>query len=680
MSLRSRLADAIGGRARKVAVQEQSNRLHISALCSAYENLFAQVRPVVNGLKSVIPYAITESGRPLGANRADAIAALMSPNEEMGFLDFMDIVFVQWLTLSEVNIHVHRDARGKIYGYSILPASCRVPASVWGGETDKFAYVNSHNMVETLYPDEVMTLRFSRSPLDIDKGVSPADAVFVWSQIDDLMAQYQKAFLENGAVPAHITIIRASSREKFEKKKADLERGLGGARNKNKTVFIYRQQLDDGQERDEMEIKTIQGSNASLAIKELVSVVDDRLNKAYGVSNFILGNDSSAKYDNAELSELRFTTKVVYPMLTDFWNKFQHELDRITGGLGYAITFDMTIPELTDRAKVKAETKKVQVDSLTQLISNGATAMGAISALELGTDWLPVANALVSAAEESRAAANAAQLYDPFYFDSHKHGRHHTHDALKITDANYTPTFNANEQLEKKIYDALMELAEEIASNNDIDVDIAKTQILEALTAEGNRGAKAGARRIAALLAGGAVEKKEILQTLKDNGFQVSAGFTNRLTKRVDRLVESFETHTKAIVAKTLTQFEGEGKSASEISRELRAVLPKYRAETIARNETRHAFQNARLETDEAIANKYGFRVKLIWNAEIDDRTCEVCEAMNGQETYLGTAFTDSATTKDGTTVGWEQTSWNDYGREPNAHVNCRCTFDEVFE
>ena len=684
MSLKNKLLDAIAGRMKNIAYQESSNRIHVSALCSAYENLFAQVRPVVNKLKEVVPYAVNESGVVLNLRKAPELEALMvTPNEKMSYLDFMDTVFVSWLTLSEVNIHVHKDKRGNVFGYSVLPAGCRIPAGIWGGETDKFEFISSTGEITTLYPDDVITLRFSRSPLNVDQGISPASSAFVWSQIDDLMAQYQKAFLENGAVPAHITIIRARSREDYEKKRHSLERGLSGARNKNKTVYIWRQQLDDGSTGDEMEVKTIQGSNSSLAIKELVSVVDDRLNKVYGVSNFILGNDSSAKYDNAEQTMLRFVKDVIYPMLVDFWDKFQHELNRVTGGLGYAITFDMEIPELTDRAKVKAETKNIQVDAVLKLINGGAQASEVLTALDLGKEWLPAANSMVKTAEAAREAAVAMSAYEPLYFDSKKNDQH-DHKCLDhdhSDDALYQPVFGANEQLEKKIYSALMDMAEEIAANNpDLSVDDVKAQITSIMVQQGNKGANAGAKRIAALLSGKDPIKAEIVKMIKDNGFQVSATFESRIANRVDRLVRNFEGYTKQVVASTLVRAEEEALSASEIKKALSEVMPRGRAATIARSETRYAFQTARLDTDQAIADKYGFRVKLVWNTEMDDRTCDVCAAMNGTETYLGKAFSDTAMTKDGTIVGWEQSSWNDYGREPNAHVNCRCTFDEVFE
>lgn len=677
MGLRERLADAIAGRKSDVVRQERLNRIHVNPICSAYENLFAQVRPVVNRLKMVTPYGVSDRGTEKTLASTKELAVLIGrPNENMSYLDFMDTVFVSWLTLPEVNIHVHRNKRGRVIGYTLLPSGCRVPRGVYGNETDLFRIVNADGEYETLTPDEVMTIRFSRSPLNVDKGVSPADAVFIWSQIDDLMAQYQKAHLENGAVPAHITIVRASTREGFEAKKRELERGLSGARNKNKTAFIWRQQLDDGSTGDEMEVKTIQGPNSTLALKEIISTIDDRLNKAYGVSNFIMGDDSSAKYDNAELSKLRFAEDVIYPMLTDFWNKFQFELDRITGGLGYAITFDLKLPELTDRSKVRAETKKTQVESLKTLIEAGSGAAAAVEALGLSDEWLQVATGMVASLTSAQNAPEGLTTGD-----IHVHTCTHDHKtAQKTTDDLYTPVFEANEQLEKKIYDALMDLAKQIADQNaNISLDEAKKFVIEALTEEGNAGALEGAKHIEALLQGGQAEKAELQKQIADNGFQVSEDFERRIQERVDTLVENFEGHTRNIVEKTFAEATEAGKSASQIKTELAAVLPRYRAETIARNEVRHAFQTARLETDEAIAKKYGFRVKLVWSTHFDDRTCEVCEAMDGTETILGEAFADSVTTKDGTVVAWEQSSWNDYGREPNAHVNCRCTFNEEF-
>ena len=94
--------------------------------------------------------------------------------------------------------------------------------------------------LEVLFEEDVMRLRFSRSPRDLQRGVSPASSVRAWAQVDDLVAQYQRAYFENGAVPATITFIRASSEAKYNATRHELERETRGARNKNKTVYVWR--------------------------------------------------------------------------------------------------------------------------------------------------------------------------------------------------------------------------------------------------------------------------------------------------------------------------------------------------------------------------------------------------------------------------------------------------------
>ena len=106
--------------------------------------------------------------------------------------------------------------------------------------------------------------------------------------------------------------------------------------------------------------------------------------------------------------------------------------------------------------------------------------------------------------------------------------------------------------------------------------------------------------------------------------------------------------------------------------------MPLHRAELIARNETLYAIRSGRLEQDEQLAEKYGLNVKLVWRTSHDSKVCPVCAAMDGKEVTLGKAFPDTVTTADGETMSWEQDSWNDSGRIPSAHVNCRCYVDEV--
>ena len=120
-----------------------------------------------------------------------------------------------------------------------------------------------------------------------------------------------------------------------------------------------------------------------------------------------------------------------------------------------------------------------------------------------------------------------------------------------------------------------------------------------------------------------------------------------------------------------------ENLTKNEIKQRLAEVMPTERAELIARNETLYAIRSGRLERDEEIASKYGLNVRLVWKTSGDADVCPVCAAMEGSTTDLGKAFDNVVKTDDGEVVSWTHDTWNDGGRIPDAHPNCRCYFDE---
>lgn len=670
----SRLRDALKRRKSRDFAQELSNQFFLSPICSDYENLFAQVRPLVDEMKVVMPYGVGKNGARLSENRTPELAWLKNPNDEMGWAEFADLMFVTWLTEDELDIHVWKDGRDNVIAYTVIPPECRIYLGYGRWEWQ----VLTTEGIEVLDEDQVMRLRFSRSPRNIQKGVSPASAVRVWAQIDDLIAQYQRAYFENGAIPATITFITASTYEKYDKTRKELENKLKGARNRNKTVYAWRQfDNDTGQSVDQVEVKTIQGNNSTLAIKEIVDIVNDRLNKAIGVSNFILGDDSSAKYDNAELSDHQFTKRRVYPALISFWNQFQHELDRITGGLGYGISFDLEIPELTEREKAKAEIGRIRGEALVNLISAGASGSAAVQALGLPDDWQAAADGiynkglagelLAPVAIDYEAPAPAKSTVDEASIDPKEfkadviHGHnctcHHSLDAL--------PEMTKEE---KKLYNLLVELASSLVENpdNEIDMDKVVDEMIDILLEDAENGEKEGAEALALL-----AEKdvaSEILKTISNGEIYVSEALQERISNRAKQLANGYIDYTQQVIEETLGS--SEALTANEIKERLEEVLPRSRAELIARNETVYAIKSGRLEQDEILAEKYGLKVKLVWRTSHDSKVCPVCAAMDGQEVSLGKAFADSVETEDGV-VGWEHNSWNDNGRIPDAHVNC---------
>lgn len=655
--------------------QELSWQFFQSPICSDYENLFAQVRPLVDAMKMVMPYGVGKNGARLPYKRTPELDILHDPNDEMGWAEFADAMFCTWLTEDELDIHVHF-SRNKIIGYTILPPQSRI----YLGDGRWEWQVMTTDGEEILTDSEVMRLRFSRNPRNLQLGVSPASASRVWAQIDDLISQYQKAYFENGAIPATITFIAASTEEKYRATREELEHGLRGARNRNKTVYAWRQfDNDTGESQDQIEVKTIQGSNSTLAIKDIVSIINDRLNKAIGVSNFILGDDSSAKYDNAELSDHQFTKRRVYPALMSFWNQFQHELERIYGGLGYGISFDLAIPELTERKKAIADIHRVQAETLVDLIQSGSSASSAVKALGLGPAWEQVANGIYAnklagdmmspiavnydkpkAKEATTDKVKEAEVVEKKDLVCHKCTCHHSLDKLPpMTDE------------EKQVYDLLVALAEAVKDGKDVDVDKVISEMKSILEYDAKNGAEEGIKALE-LLTDEDVSG-ELAKIISNGEVYLSKALSDRLSSRADQLVRGYHDYTKQVVAEVLNS--SEAMTANEIKAKLAEVLPESRAELIARNETVYAIKSGRLEQDQEIAQKYGLSIELVWRTSHDPNVCPLCAAMDGQKVKIGDAF-QSVETDDGIT--WEANSWNDYGLIPDAHPNCRCYFDEV--
>ena len=660
--------------------QEMRNQFFSSPLCSDYENLFAQVRPLINDMKMIRPYGVGANGARLPKSRTPELNILDYPNEDMGWAEFADLLFATWLTKDQLYIHAWKQGRG-IKGYTVLPSNSRQ----WIGDHFQWQFTDAEGRTQTLTDDEVMTLRFSRSPDNPDQGVSPATAIRVWTQVDDVIGQYQRAYFENGAIPATLTFITASTQERYDAVRQELERKTRGADNANKTVYIWRQMLPEtGETKDQVEVKTIQAPNSTLAIKDIVAIVNDKLNKSIGVSNFILGDDSGAKYDNAELSDYQFIKRRVYPALVSFWNQFQHELDRITGGLGYAIQFDLEIPDLTEREKIRAETARTNAETLTKLIQAGADPEAATKALGLDADWFQAGVGIQVARDADKALEKLQTLQGinrPITTEA-KHDCHHHHERKE--DA-YTE-FGPNEKTEKKIFDHLMSIAKAIVDENPgFDFDLVKNEIFELLEQQADQGGLVAMENIADLL-----EDAEIEQVIREaikNGYDISDALTDRLRERTNLIVTDFERQTREQVRAALVH--AEPLTAEETKKRLEMAIPDGRAATIARNETVYAFKSGRLDADQDMAKRWNIQLELEWKCSKDSTTCPTCFAMDGTRTRIGQPFPQDATLKAGTmlpdgtildattTYAVDPDVWNDQGQIPAAHVNCRCYFNE---
>lgn len=674
MSVFDKLRDLGRKKKSREFAQELGMQLYLSPLCSDYENLFAQVRPLVNEMKNVRPYGVTLGKKPrkLPEKKTPELYWLNDPNEEMGWSEFADLMFSTWLTEDELDIHVHRQSN-RIIGYTIVPPECRIYLGYGRWEWQ----VLTEDGMQVLHSEDVMRLRFSRSPRDVQKGVSPATATRVWAQIDDLIGQYQRAYFENGAIPATITFITASTEEKYRQTRDELEGKLKGARNRNKTVYAWRQfDNDSGTSVDQIEVKTIQGNNSTMAIKEIVEIINDRLNKSLGVSNFILGDDSSAKYSNAELSRQQFILNRVYPALMGFWNQFQHELERVTGyELGYAIDFDLEIPELTEREHEKAEINRIRTESLIRLIEAGSLPDCAVQALGCPTDdWKAVANGIYAKSLITESEPKAVN-YNPYLLNYSLPEPTVDKIEAKCTCNHSIDKLPPMSKAEKALYDQLVSYAEAyVETYGDMNADDLIRDMTALLKEDAKDGALESIKQLQMIT--DPEIAKELAEQVKIKEVFTSEALEKRIAERATELGKGFVNDLSEKVSEVIKS----GGTAKEVKAKLAEIDSRINAELIARNETLYAIRSGRVEQDQHLANKYGLHIKLVWKTSGDADVCDVCRAMEGTIIDLGQAFPDEVKTTDGELVKWQHSGWNDNGRIPDAHVNCRCYFDEVLE
>jgi hypothetical protein len=218
-------------------------------------------------------------------------------------------------------------------------------------------------------------------------------------------------------------------------------------------------------------------------------------------------------------------------------------------------------------------------------------------------------------------------------------------------------------------------MAERIFANTpNIDADGVIEEIERVLERKAQLGATDGAERVAGLLKDEAVVS-EIKNSIEN--LQISGTLKDRIHERTTQLVNRYGESTNDLMNEVLEN--SAGKSAGEIRKALREVMPTWQAERIARTETVYAFKSGRLDEDEALNRRHNLNLKLVWRARHDSKTCDVCAAMDGETVTVGDAFEHIKETDDGM-IAWTPNEWNDDGRIPQPHPNCRCYFDEIVE
>lgn len=629
-----------------------------------YKANFSDIRPIAEQFSAVVPYAINKDGRRL-TTQPLAVQKLFAPNDNMGFYDFADYLISSILSQPRALVAViwnpgEEHYSWNIKGYIFLPPSARMDL---GGGRIVYQYTDADGEMRQLSPETVMEFYYSMSTDAYGVGVSPAQASKKWATIEDYIAAYQAGFFQNGAKPDGMFIITANSQEQFKSAVDKLERvHRRGSRGHFNYQYAYRPTDEQGNPMKTASIEWVSfgTTNKDLTLGELIDKTQSKKDSAYGVPAIARGNDSTATYNNAEVSDRNLARKVDY-QLRRTWSRFMHELARVCKDeITWTLSYDYDVPALADAEKVKADTYNVKADAMIKLVNAGAQPADAARALGLGDEWarltLTKEDAGLSLAHNSQPVNLDRPMVDA--------NRRYQGDKLTPRQKLVKAIIAENRRIAKAIQNGTSSNAYQLT---DEEVNAFADQlraILEplAITAQGTM-IKAVAKEFK-------LEKPDKIPTAIDD------------PNWWRRLIAVTRTHDQAMgdkIQELLIKAEADGLTARQTSELINTVVNnEKKADMMARNEIVNSERFGQLQAVQALADANDLNAYKIWHCTDDANTCAFCRKMEGKKVPIRDAFAQL-----GDVI---ETDGRDYVVDfqpldvPDAHANCRCYFTPEFE
>lgn len=650
-----------------------------------YDNIFPYVNAISQRFSTVIPYAIASDGKRLDPAPA-ALSALYAPNDTYSCLEFLKLIASCMLTQSHVDILVWTTegpggniTSDNITGYTLLPSNSRVYNDTRSDWYHRVTMDLGDGLRQYEFTrDETIALSYSRHPNDPTRGISPAMTIKKWANVDDMIADYERGFFGNNAVPAGMLGIVSENAEDFQRNRARLEETFRGAGNNNGIVYNM-VPVDPLTHKPSQTSKLVwvpfQNSNDTLDLQTVNDVVNNRLANALAVPDIIRGIDNGQTYANAEMAERSFIENTLKPLCMTVWDKWQFELDRITGGLGYGITFDLNLPAQTEVERVQAETQQIRVNSLIQLVNMGATVESAADALGLPESYKRLnlhktdANQL-SSLPSKRSITKAAKKTDDMTTETR---------ILPATRTYVDRIIRLTGRSQNGLKDDLETIGRQWI--NDVE------DVLIAHLSDYAR--KTGMKLEQVITAWAEIHPENPLAVDIQSYTTTDWRKLYDWTTMPDNIKTAYETHlqemthttSKTITSKTL-ELLNRADTEQWDSRRLRDELTRMsngHAELIARCETVQSQRLGSLYSARNLSETLGVRLQKVWRTTGDGNTCDFCKHMEGTTLPLDSTYMEKDTI---VTIG-DHTYANSFESmtTPNGHPRCRCYEDyEVAE
>ncbi len=694
-----------------------------------YENGYSSIRAISKRFMSVDPYAIDANGKDV--KDANVVNVLARPNQDMSMLEFRDALSTMTLVHNKVYVRVHhtstRIRENSITGFTILEGVIEIP------DKDGTHYQTRNGTV--LGEDEVMVFK-DVNPYDLNEGFSPANAGRKWANLDDLIAAYQTGFFENGAVPAGQFVISAPTQQEFEDVVRNLKLKHQGASKNNNLIYSYAPIDPTTGKAGATDIQWVPFNTTTkdMALDTIFAQANKKVDSTYAVPASVRGVSEGSTYVNVRIDQETFIENTIRPFARSIWDRFTFELNRITGGLGYTIVFDLETPYIAEEQKAKAEAEAVETATLLSLVQAGYTLKSSADALGLSEAFYklkleekpePIAAPVVEDVEEVdegdevEDAPDAEKTKEIDAIDINcKHcgrylfkatgttviedmpcpkckaksnfkiinplGNDKTHEfKFAETDPKDIKAVAMNKQLSEESKALITDKIEKVIRNQmerQIErVDIKSKKLSESDSADAELYAKEVMAIVTPLITSEGM-KQYLLARLVDeiegskltNGFVLSEKQMDDYRDYLVGVAKGYAEDTEKALKGILEDGIGKKLPAQEVKKNLQAVMntDEWRVKRLALTETNRAGNAGSIYAMEQVGQEEDITINKIWQAQ--SGACEFCRSLSGKSVGVADDFVPKGETITGADGGERV---NDFGHMdvPTAHPNCSC-------
>lgn len=607
-----------------------------------YASAYPSIRAIANEYMVVQPFAINANGKQ---TPHAAINALYHPNQLDSSVSFAEKMAVSTLVKKNTYILVWRNDGGEakpggnfgyrgnnIAGYTFLenPGITR---------RDNRTYYNIGAQYFT--EDEVLVLPGGVDPEALYAGYSPTESATRWLTVDDYVADFQGGFFENNAIPAGQFIITAASVTEYNDTVDMLQSKHRGAGKNNNVTYAHRPIDPTTNKAAEAQIQWVPfaQSNKDIDFKNLFEQTNKRIDLAYGVPQIIKGVDDAATYANAQVAEKTFAKRAVLPLLTRNYTQFTHELNRITGGLGVAITFKYDIPTVADEMKVEAETKVLESQIIRTMVLEGYTLNSVVDSFKLSNSYknLKVGDDKSTVIDNDKPDVDEGDEVESAPDPTKIDGTTPVNEAAKRTNPKAQLSDTDSEayeiQLAGVIRADMQKQVDAAVDAVDSTQDATEDEEAEELTDE------MMVHIVTIMVAAGTLQYTDGLMMLIAAGvntdgataFSLSEAQEDAYRKYLKSVAKSYRDDTAASIRAVLDRADAEGWNRAQLQTQLRNIMntDEWRVTRLARSELNRSQQVGELESMIQLQDEVDVKMTKTWNTS-STTPCPTCAALDG--------------------------------------------------